>query len=235
MLPVPPALLRGLARRLAQVVAMQHHTLAVEGEHDDRPRGRRPAPLGLTRLVEGVEVGSRASHQLFRLTFGYLGGGTAGQLEQRFVERTRGGRDGHPAAHLERVTLRRQVQRRVERMQTVVTRARVAGALDRHRAEGRLQAAFVHPTLRALDTVGASDRTGRFSRPALVEMPLQQLAQQHAAPPVQFPFGGCPIWDLESHRSGSSDGLRANTDRTWPPHRRHRPPHTAPARVSNRS
>ena len=113
MLPVPPALLRGLARRLAQVVAMQHHTLAVEGEHDDRPLGRRPAPLGLTRLVEGVEVGSPASHQLFRLTLGYLGGGTAGQLEQRFVERTRGDRDGHPAAHLERVTLRRQVQRRV--------------------------------------------------------------------------------------------------------------------------
>ena len=93
-------------------------------------------------------------------------------------------------------------------MQTVVTRARVAGALDRHRAEGRLQAAFVHPTLRALDTVGAGDRTGRFSRPALVEMPLQQLAQQRAAPPVQFPF---------EVALAHLTGLRANTDRTWPP------------------
>ena len=73
-------------------------------------------------------------------------------------------------------------------MQTVVTGARVAQALHLHRAEGRLQVAFVHPSLRALDLVGPRDRTGGLPRAALVEVPLQELAHQLLAPPVQLPF-----------------------------------------------
>ena len=126
---------------------MQHHTLAVEGEHDDRPLGGRLALGRTARLVEGVEVLGRASHQLFRLTLGHFGPGAARQVEQRFIERPRGGRLGHPPAHLQRVTLRRQVQRGIERMQTVMTGTRVSHALDRHCAEGRLDAAFVHAPL----------------------------------------------------------------------------------------
>ena len=73
-------------------------------------------------------------------------------------------------------------------MQTVVTGARVAQALNLHRAEGRLQAALVHAPLRALDVVGPLDRTGGLPRAALLEVPLQELAQQLLAPPVQRPF-----------------------------------------------
>ena len=73
-------------------------------------------------------------------------------------------------------------------MQTLVTRARVAHALDPYRAEGRLQVAFLHAPFRALDPVGPRDRTGRLPRTAFVEMPLQELAQQLLAPPMQFPF-----------------------------------------------
>ena len=175
-----PALLGRLARRLAQILAMQHDALAVEGEHDNRPLGWRLALLRTACLVEGVEVLSRANHQLFRLTLGHLCSGAARQIEQGFVKRPRSGRLGHPAAHLERVTLRRQVERGVERMQTVVTGARVAQALNLHRAEGRLQVALVHAPLRALDSVGPRDRTGGLPRAALIEVPLQELAHQRA-------------------------------------------------------
>ena len=72
LLPVLTALLGRLARRRAQVLAMQHHALAVEGEHDNRPLGGRLAILRTARLVEGVEVLSRANHQLLRLTLGHL-------------------------------------------------------------------------------------------------------------------------------------------------------------------
>ena len=141
---------------------MQHHALAVEGEHHHRLVGDRLARRRTAVLVEGVEVLGRASDQLFRLTLGHIGPGMARQLEQRFVERPRCGRFRHPAAHLERVTLSRQVQRRIERMQTVVTGMRVAQALDRHRAKGRLQLPVVQPPLRTLDTVGPLDRTRRL-------------------------------------------------------------------------
>ena len=90
-LPLPPTLLGRLARRFAQVVTMQHHALAVEGQHDDRPLGKRLAPGRAARLVERVEVLGRASHQLVRLTLGHFGPGTTRQVEQRFVERPRGG------------------------------------------------------------------------------------------------------------------------------------------------
>ena len=167
---------------------MQHHALAVEGQHDHRPLGRRLALRRAARLVEGVEVLSRANHQLFGLTLGHLRPGAVRQIQQRFVEGPRGGRRRHPVPHLERVTLARQVERGIERMQTLVTSPRVAHPLDLHRAEDRLQVAFVHAALRALDTVGPLDRTGGLPRAALIEVPLQELAHQLLAPPVQLPF-----------------------------------------------
>ena len=79
-LPLLPTLLGRPPRRLTQIVAMQHHALAVEGEHDDRPLGGRLALRRTARLVEGVEVLGRASHQLFRLTLGHFGPGTTRQV-----------------------------------------------------------------------------------------------------------------------------------------------------------
>ena len=46
----------------------------------------------------------------------------------------------------------------------------------------------MHPPLRALDTVGSLDRTGRLPRAALIEVPLQELAHQLLASPMQLPF-----------------------------------------------
>ena len=106
--------------RLAQVLVMQHHALAVEGEHpdvSDRLARRRSA-----RRVEGV---ARERPTVPPDAWAFLGPAMARQLEQRFVERPRCGRFGHPARTL---TLSRQVQRRIERMQTVVTGMRSPGA-----------------------------------------------------------------------------------------------------------
>ena len=224
-LPVPPAPLCRLPRRLAQVLAMQHHALAVEGQHDHRPLGRRLAIRRTARLVEGVEVLSRPNHQLFRLTLGHLRPGAARQVEQRFVEGPRGGRRRHPPPHLERVTLPRQVERGIERMQTLVTSPRVAHPLDLHRAEDRFQVAFVHAALRALDTVGPLDRTRGLPRAALIEVPLQELAHQLLAPPVQLPFEVALAHLLGFARSRGT---------LWPRRRPPRPPHTAPSRVERR-
>ena len=206
-LALPPALLGLLARRLAQVLAVQHDTLAVVGQHDDRVVGNRLARGRLTRLVEGVEVHRRPSHQLLRLALGHLRGATAGQLRERFVERTRRSRNRHPPAHLQRVPLCRQVQRRVERMQTVHTGPRVAGARDPHRAERRLDAPFVHPPLGALDTVGPRHRTGCFAPTTLVEMPLQELAHQLPTPPLQLPFEVALAHLPRFTRTGEGPGL----------------------------
>ena len=73
-------------------------------------------------------------------------------------------------------------------MQTLVTSPRVAHPLDLHRTEDRFQVAFVHAALRALDTVGPLHRTRGLPRAALIEVPLQELAHQLLAPPVQLPF-----------------------------------------------
>ena len=203
---------------------MQHHALAVEGEHHHRLVSDRLARRRSARRVEGVEVLSRASDQLFRLTLGHLGPAMARQLEQRFVERPRCGRFGHPAAHLERVTLSRQVQRRIERMQTVVTVPRVAQALDRHRPEGRLQLPVVQPPLRTLDAVGPLDRTRRLPRAALVE--VQGLARRKVGFGASCKTGDRPDFlpeaagrarsangTLRSRRRGATDAAVQGTSR----------------------
>ena len=110
-------------------------------------------------------------------------------------------------------------------MQTLVTSPRVAHPLDLHRAEDRLQVAFVHAALRALDTVGALDRTGGLPRAALLEVPLQELAHQLLAPPVQLPFEVALAHLLCFARSRGT---------LWPRRRPPRPPHTAPGRVERR-
>ena len=146
----------------------------------------------------------------------------ARQLEQRFVERPRCGRFRHPAAHLERVTLSRQVQRRIERMQTVVTGMRVAQALDRHRAKGRLQLPVVQPPLRTLDTVGPLDRTRRLPRGCVGR---GALAGACASTPDHA--GSTPV----RGRSHASAGPRAKKGRLWSPRKKPPPPHRAPGRV----
>ena len=71
LLALPPAPLGRLARRLAQVLVMQHHALAVEGEHHNRLVSDRLARRRSARRVEGVEVLSRASDQR-SATLGHL-------------------------------------------------------------------------------------------------------------------------------------------------------------------
>ena len=73
-----PALLGRLARRLAQVIAMQHHALAVEGEHHHRLLRDRLARRRAAVLVEGVEVLGRAGHQLVESTTGAVAVGGRG-------------------------------------------------------------------------------------------------------------------------------------------------------------
>jgi len=50
-----------LARRRAQVLAMQHHALPVEGAHDNRLVGGRLGRRRTADLVEDVEVLSRTN------------------------------------------------------------------------------------------------------------------------------------------------------------------------------
>ena len=112
------------------------------------------------------------------------------ELQRRARRCPRGGRDGHPATHLDTVAGQRQVQRGIERMQTVVTARRTPRTRNLHCAGGRFRVAFVFTPLRALATAsaGALDRTGGLPRAALAAMLLQELAYQLLASPVQFPF-----------------------------------------------
>ena len=102
------------------------------------------------------------------------------ELQRRARRCPRGGRDGHPATHLDTVAGQRQVQRGIERMQTVVTARRTPRTRNLHCAGGRFRVAFVFTPLRALATAsaGALDRTGGLPRAALAAMLLQELAYQ---------------------------------------------------------
>ena len=115
---------------------------------------------------------------------------SAGELQRRARRCPRGGRDGHPATHLDTVAGQRQVQRSIERMQIVLTARRTPRTRNLHCAGGRFRVAFVFTPLRALATAiaGALDRTGGLPRAGLAAMLLQELAYQLLVSPVQFPF-----------------------------------------------
>ena len=124
----------------------------------------------------------------------------------------RGGRDG-PAAPLEQVAHRQQVQRGIERMQAVAPRA--VRTHNLHRAGGRFRATVVHARLRALDTAGVLG-PDRQSLPGYVGRDV--LAG--ACVPTPGPAGAVPV----RVRSRSSVGLRWRRGRLWHPRRLHRPP-----------
>ena len=66
--------------------------------------------------------------------------------------------------------------------------ARLTEARNLHRAAGRLRLAFFQMLRRALDYGGPLDRTGNLPRAALIEVSLQELADQLLTPPVQLAF-----------------------------------------------
>ena len=66
--------------------------------------------------------------------------------------------------------------------------ARLTEARNLHRAAGRLRLAFFQVLRRALDYGGPLDRTGNLPRAALIEVSLQELADQLLTPPVQLAF-----------------------------------------------
>ena len=83
----------------------------------------RDAHLGgrTAGLVEGVEVLGRANRQLFGLTPGHARAPVWRERSNRAsFGRLRGRRPGHPPPYLRRVTLHRQVDGRIERMQSVL-------------------------------------------------------------------------------------------------------------------
>ena len=148
----------------------------------DRTNADRPLPIDpATGAARHVAAGTRRPVWMMS---------SAVNCKRRARRCPRGGRDGHPATHLDTVAGQRQVQRGIERMQTVVTARRTPRTRNLHCAGGRFRVAFVFTPLRALATAsaGALDRTGGLPRAALAAMLLQELAYQLLASPVQFPF-----------------------------------------------
>jgi len=129
---------RLLPRRLAQVCAAHDDAFSVRGDDQDRPGlPRRPHLDPLP--VEGVEVLRGAADQLLDLAFPDLGARRGPQRLNGLVEGALRGLLRDPAAHLQRVPLRRQVQVGIERVQARHARGPVTDARDLDRAEGRLQ------------------------------------------------------------------------------------------------
>jgi len=138
--------------------------------------------------IKGLEILRRADHELFELTLGHV---RAGERLQRFdplVERALGRFDRHAAPHFQRVLLRREIERTIERMQTGCALGSIAGACQVHGAEDAFQAARMYRRGRERRARSILHRFDRMARLAQVEMCLQQFPHQLAPHPLQLPF-----------------------------------------------
>jgi hypothetical protein len=73
-----------------------------------------------------------------------------------------------------RVQLRRQVQIRIQRVQTIDSLGSVAQALHLHLAKDRLESTLMQPFLLAHDTIGTFDRPHRLSGSSHIQVRLKQ-------------------------------------------------------------
>ncbi len=138
--------------------------------------------------VKRLEVLRRTDHLLFELTLGHVRAGIHLQRLDPLVKRALGRFDGHPASHFQRVLLRREMERTVERVQTGCACGSVAGASHLHGAENALQTAPMYGGGRERRARGIPHRFDRLARLAQVQMRLQQLPHQLPSHPVQLSF-----------------------------------------------
>ena len=104
------------------------------------------------------------------------------------VKRTLGRFDRHSPPHFQRVFLRRQIERTVQRVQAGCACGSIAGAGHLHLAEDALQTAHMDRGGRERLARRIPHRFDRLARRAHVQMRLQQFPQQLATHPLQLPF-----------------------------------------------
>ena len=168
----------GAPGRVAQIFGQHHDALAVYRQHKNAPGIGCSARVRLTLLIEVLKILRRTSHELFELAFRNLCASVGLERLDPFVEGVFRRLDRHPAAHLMRVLLDREVQRAVERVQARFPFGAIAGARYRHGSKDRLQLPLVKLCARLRLTRRILHRTGRLAGTAQIQMSLQQLSHQ---------------------------------------------------------
>ena len=135
------------------------------------------------RVVERLEVHAALPRQLLALALGHLAAGARLHPLEGLIERTSRHLLAHPPVQPVRVTLARQIELCIERIQAVVTPRPVAQAAHPNLAKQRHQSAFTRsPTVRAQHRIAASNRAASylFAR-SQIQVALQEPAQQLGA------------------------------------------------------
>ncbi len=149
--------------------------------------GSAPAPC-LALGVKRLEILRRPDRQFLELTLGHVRAGIYLQRLHPLVKRALGRFDRHAPPHFQRVLLRRQIERTIQRVQTGCACGSIAGAGHLHLAEDALQTAPMDRGGRERRARGIPHRFDRLARLAHVQMRLQQLPQQIPPHPLQLPF-----------------------------------------------
>lgn len=173
----------------AQVRVAHRHALAIERQHQDvARRARLRGPRQPARQIEVGEVGGGATDDRLHLTLRHGRTRVRRQHRDGLVEGPLGRLFRGPAPNAERVPLRRQIQRRVQREQRLVPSRAMPRPRHLDRAEQRLQRARAVARVRPLDALGPDHRArGRRLRPE-IQMRLQELPHQLAAFPFEEAF-----------------------------------------------
>ena len=138
--------------------------------------------------VKRLEILRRPDHQFLELTLRHVRACISLQRLHPLVKRALGRFDRHSPPHFQRVLLRRQIERTVQRVQTGCACGSIAGAGHLHFAEDALQTARMDRGGRQCRARRIPHRFDRLARLAHVQMRLQQFPHQLPPHPLQLPF-----------------------------------------------
>ena len=178
----------GFPRGLAQILGQHSYALTVDGEHQDGPVTGLFACVALAVSVKSFEVLGRTNRQFFELPLGNVGAGIGLKRLDPFVKGALGGFDGHAPPYFQRILFIREIQRSVERMQTVLSLAGISGAGQFQGAEDALHSARMLRGAGACLALCILHRPSSLCCSAPVQMLLQQQAHQFAPLFVQQPL-----------------------------------------------
>ena len=169
-------LLGRLARGGTQVPLAHHHAGTIEGEYEQQSH------CGLRRLdvvhqrarIELVEIDRGPHRQLFHLALLHRRSGRLADGGHHFVERPARRFLGHAPTHPERVELRREIQRCVQRKERAGAVRLIRPPLRFYRSHERQEPPAQPPPRRALGPIGPRHRLDpRLRGGAKIQVPLQ--------------------------------------------------------------
>ncbi len=175
-------------RGFAQILGPHDHTLAIHRQYQNGSRLRIGASACLALGVKRLEILRRPDHQFLELTLGHVRAGIYLQRLHPLVKRALGRFDRYSPPHFQRVLLRRQMERTVQRVLTGCACGSIAGAGHLHLAEEALQTARMDRGGRERRARRIPHRFDRLARLAHVQMRLKQFPQQLPPHPLQLSF-----------------------------------------------